>query len=108
MLSMLFGSILIACDSDSDIIDDDDDEVTQLPSAFEAFDSDNVTVMLDDDEVIIESNGLPNHTSPYWSNTNSFWQLNPEGDSVWHESPYTEDHPLFSDPVATEFELIKR
>jgi hypothetical protein len=39
-------------------------------SAFDEFNSDAVTVSFDGDEVTIESNGLPNHTSPYWEETN--------------------------------------
>lgn len=38
-----------------------------LHTAFSAFDSDNTTIYIQDDEVVIETNGLPNHTSPYWS-----------------------------------------
>lgn len=39
----------------------------ELSMAFEEFDTDNVTIYLDGDEVVIETNGLPNHVSPYWS-----------------------------------------
>lgn len=47
--------------------------------AFDEFNSDNVTIYLDGDDVVIETNGLPDHTSPYWSDT----------------------HPLHIDPVCT-------
>lgn len=40
-------------------------------SAFDEFNSESVTVSFDGDEIIIESNGLPNHTSPYWAETES-------------------------------------
>ncbi len=39
-------------------------------SAFDEFNPDAVTISFDGDEVTIESNGLPNHTSPYWEETN--------------------------------------
>lgn len=56
------------------------DDDTTLHAAYDEFDADNVTVYIDGDEVVIETNGLPNHTSPYWSPT----------------------HPLYVDPtVAT-------
>ncbi len=42
-------------------------------AAFDEFNTDAVTISFDDDEVTIESNGLPNHTSPYWSSTNSLY-----------------------------------
>jgi len=38
-----------------------------LSAAFSEFDSTNTTIYLDGDQVVIETNGLPNHTSPYWS-----------------------------------------
>lgn len=39
-------------------------------SAFDEFNSDAVTISFDGSEVTIESTGLPNHTSPYWEETN--------------------------------------
>ena len=38
-----------------------------MHAAFADFDTGNFTIYLDGNEVVIESNGLPNHTSPYWS-----------------------------------------
>lgn len=38
-------------------------------SAFDEFNPDAVTVSFDGDEITIDSNGLPNHTSPYWNDT---------------------------------------
>jgi hypothetical protein len=45
------------------------DATKTLHPAFAEFDANNFTISLSDCEVTIESNGLPNHTSPYWSNT---------------------------------------
>lgn len=59
--------------------DDSPDNTGTLHAAFSAFDTDNVDIMLDGDEVQIETNGLPNHTSPYWS----------------------DGHPLDIDPIVT-------
>ena len=42
-------------------------------SAFDDFNSDAVTVSFDGDEITIESNALPNHTSPYWVTGNSLY-----------------------------------
>jgi len=39
-------------------------------SAFDEFNPDAVTISFDGEEITIESNGLPNHTSPYWESTN--------------------------------------
>ncbi len=62
--------------------DDEDDTTTttttttnnsELHSAFAEFDGDNTSIYLDGNEVVIESNGLPNHTSPYWSSTHPLY-----------------------------------
>jgi len=76
-LKLLFPLFLLlcfisACDDDNDATDDDDSTIT-LSAAFDDFDTDNISVMLDGDEVVIETNGLPNHTSPYWSTTSSLY-----------------------------------
>lgn len=42
-------------------------------SAFDDFNTDAVTISFSGDEITIESNGLPNHTSPYWATSNSLY-----------------------------------
>ncbi len=59
--------ITLACSKDDEGNDGNNNSNATLSAAFNEFDSDNVSVMLDGSEVIIETNGLPNHTSPYWS-----------------------------------------
>lgn len=56
--------------------------VSNLHSAFAEFDQKNTNVFIDGDEIVIESNGHPNHTSPYWSS----------------------GHPLHIEPTATTYE----
>ena len=46
---------------------------TVLHSAYTEFDSNNVTVVLNTSSVTIETNGLPNHTSPYWSQSSALY-----------------------------------
>ncbi len=49
---------------------DEDDSVADVPSlhaAFEAFDQESFNIYLDGSDVVIETDGLPNHNSPYWS-----------------------------------------
>ena len=77
---LLITVVWTACGED-DGLGDPDGSVTELPTAFSAFDTDNVSILLDGNEVIIESNGLPNHTSPYWSS----------------------NHQLFVEPTVTTF-----
>lgn len=63
----LMGSIiaLTSCGEDDETPDTSVGAATPV-SAFEEFNSDAVTVSFDVDEITIESDGLPNHTSPYW------------------------------------------
>ena len=75
--------------------------VIGLHPAFAEFDSENFTIVLDGDEVVLESNGLPNHVSPYWSNTTA--RESPDG--MGPATPAAaEDHPLFVAPTATNFQ----
>ncbi len=72
-----------------------DDTVT-LHDAFAEFDTDNVSIYLDGTNVVIESNGLPNHTSPYWSSI----ERGARGREI------TENHPLYVEPTVTSLERM--
>lgn len=71
-------------DDDSGVIDPG--TPTELHAAFAEFDTDNVTVALSGSEVTLETNGLPNHTSPYWS-TNHPLYVAPTVTSVAQMAP---------------------
>lgn len=110
---ILIGVILafIACSNDSNNSDDvdgsgDDDPVaTELHNAFSEFDATNTTIMLDGTNVQIETNGMPNHTSPYWSNTTARSATDPMGNLL--ETPAAnENHPLFVEPTVTSHEQM--
>lgn len=96
--------LFIACgNDDSGTTDNDDDNpVIELHSAFADFDTDNVTIMLDGDQVVIESNGLPNHTSPYWSNTTERVAIDPMGNELVTPAAAV-NHPLFVEPTVTSY-----
>ncbi len=60
--------------------EDDDDTATSTgesycnpTAAYDEFNSSSVTVSYEGDNVTIESNALPNHTSPYWDSGNSLY-----------------------------------
>lgn len=54
----------------ADNTDPNDTGIASTPlSAFDEFNPDAVTISFEGNEVTIESNGLPNHTSPYWEET---------------------------------------
>jgi len=77
-----------------------------LHAAFAEFDTNHITVYLDGEEVVVESNGLPNHPSPYWSNTTERCTTDPRGQSLCTNSNTTENHPLFVEPVVTSYEAM--
>ena len=61
--------VFIACssdDSEDTATDDDGGVVADLHLAFAEFDTDNTDIYIDGSDVVIETNGLPNHTSVYW------------------------------------------
>ena len=83
-----------------------EDEVTSsLHQAFTEFDANNVTIMLNGDSVIIESNGWPNHVSPYWSNTTPRTAIDPMGNTLVTPAA-AENHPLFVEPTVTSYEQM--
>lgn len=81
ILYVLFSSFsLTGCGgSDSDTLEttatetESETGTSVLHDAYSEFDQTNVTVVLSGDSVVIETNGLPNHTSPYWSSTNELY-----------------------------------
>ncbi|MFZ1808425.1 MAG: YHYH protein [Cyclobacteriaceae bacterium] len=54
-----------------------DDLVTELHAAFAEFDTDNTDIYLDGSNVVIETNGLPNHKSVYWGVGHELYQEEP-------------------------------
>ena len=84
-------------DSNSGMVIDD-----ELPLAFGEFDSDNFTIFKDGDEIVIESNGWPNHTSPYWSNTTERTSTGPMGGTLITPAASV-NHPLFVEPSVTSY-----
>lgn len=80
---------LLSCEQPEGYVADgsdlNDSGVISTPlSAFDEFNSDAVTITFDGDEVTIVSNGLPNHTSPYWEETNPLFIEQGVGD---HTTP---------------------
>jgi hypothetical protein len=99
LVSSLVLAILFSCDDDSSPSTDSNAE---LHKAFADFDNDNLTIYLDGDEVVIETNGLPNHTSPYWSNTTARSATDPMGGTLTTPAA-SENHSLFVAPTTTTY-----
>jgi len=100
VITGLIAIALISCKKDDDTSTETSSETTELHTAFSEFDSDNFSIYLDGDEVVIESNGLPNHTSPYWSNTTARTL-----DGITTPAA-SENHSLFVEPTATSYEQM--
>ncbi len=68
----------VACNQPEGYVEDNTDPndtgLASTPlSAFDEFNSEAVTISFDGNEVTIESNGLPNHTTPYWEETHPLY-----------------------------------
>lgn len=99
-----------ACEQPDGYVDnanDTDEGMTYtLHPAFAEFDANNFTIYLDGDVVVIESNGLPNHSSPYWSNITERCTTTPMGQTLCTNSNTTENHPLFVEPSLTNYDAM--
>ncbi|APZ46265.1 hypothetical protein BW723_08135 [Polaribacter reichenbachii] len=78
LLYLIVITFFMSCSKDETTLPDDDEEETSEAistpiSAFEEFNSDSVTISFDGDNITIESNGVPNHTSPYWEETSPLY-----------------------------------
>lgn len=92
-------------DSSSTTTNYNDTDV-ELHSAFSEFDSNNVSIELNGTNVVIESNGYPNHTSPYWSNTTERCATDPMGNELCTNTNTSVNHPLFEEPTVTTYQTM--
>jgi hypothetical protein len=76
-----------------------------LHLAFAEFDTNNTDIMLSGSNVVIETNGLSNHTSPYWSNITERTAVDPMGNTLVTPAA-SENHPLFVEPTATTYQFM--
>ncbi len=105
----LITFVLISQACKDDTVTDDDTTpmdnaclVDGLHPAFDEFDTESFTFTVDGDEVTITTDGLPNHTSPYWSNVTPRSAVDPMGNLI--ETPAAaENHPLFVEPTVTSY-----
>ena len=75
-----------------------------LHPAFADFNSEHMTIYASGTNVVIQTNGLPDHTSPYWSNTTERCLNGPMGNTLCTNSNTTVDHALFVAPTVTTFD----
>tara|TARA_Y100000385_G_scaffold291831_1_gene372857 strand:+ start:2301 stop:3053 length:753 start_codon:yes stop_codon:yes gene_type:complete len=82
ILITLFG--MLSCNSDNDSgpsITDPDQEAT-LHAAFAEFDENNTDIYMDGSEFVIETNGMPNHTTTYWGEGHEMYLDEPNVNST--------------------------
>lgn len=91
--------------ANADDTDDSGSTGAVLHPAFAEFDTNNFIIYLDDDEVVIETNGLPNHTSPYWSSTHERSIVGPNGQVIVTPAAPV-DHPLWVEPTVTSYDQM--
>ena len=90
---------------------DDDDTVAAecmvngMHAAFAEFDTESYTITMNGTNITLETDGLPNHTSPYWSNTNPRCINGPMGQMCTNQNT-TVDHPLYTAPTVTSFDQM--
>ncbi len=97
----LLATLAIGCKDDEEETTTPTTNLTGLHLAFAEFASSNVTIYEEDGEVVIISNGLPDHTSPYWSSTTARTIQGPMGAQT--TAAAATDHPLWVAPTVTSY-----
>ncbi len=108
--AFLFLFLIASCGNDTtEPLTEPQDEPppvnSTLHAAFAAFDSAHFDIVLNGNQVTIETNGLPNHTSPYWSNVTERNLEGPNGGALVTTAA-AQNHPLFVEPTATDYERM--
>ena len=67
-VSALSATVILGCKKSSSTTETPNNNVTQLPAVFGKFNS-SVTISLEGNYVVLKSNGLPDHKSPYYQGT---------------------------------------
>ncbi len=80
--------------------------INGMHAAWDEFVQRGTSVMYSGTNVVIQTDGLPDHTSPYWSNTTERCTTTPMGQQLCTNSNTTVDHPLFVAPTVTNFNTM--
>ena len=68
----MFFSVFASCSSETEL-NDETKTISALHPAFAEFDTNETTIYLSGADVVIETTGLPNHTTPYWSESHALY-----------------------------------
>lgn len=77
--------------------------INGMHAAIDEFDKESFSISYSGSNVVFTTDGLPNHTSPYWSNTTERCLTSPMGNQLCTNSTIAVDHELFVEPTATEY-----
>lgn len=80
--------------------------INGMHAAFDEFDKDSYTISYSGTNVVLSTDGLPNHTSPYWSNTTERCLAGPMGMTLCTNQNTTVNHPYFVEPRITSYNLM--
>ena len=70
---MIVSGQFLSCSETVDPDDQDNTNNSELPAGYEKF-TDDVEVSLDGDVIVIKANGVPNHNSPYFDQSDSRYE----------------------------------
>lgn len=99
------ATAFVSCNKDDESDTNKTPSGSELHAAFAEFDEDNFSIYLDGNQVVLESNGMPNHTSPYWSNTTARTSSGPNGGTLTTPAAAS-NHPLFVEPTVTSYQSM--
>ena len=102
-------TVFVSCSDDdasssTDTDTDSEGTTATLHAAFNEFSTTNTSIALSGSNVTIQTNGLPDHTSPYWSNTVSRSLVGPEGETMTTVS--SSNHALWVEPTVTSYDQM--
>jgi hypothetical protein len=104
--AVVLGGILAFTQCKKETTDPGDPgDPSSLHAAFAEFDSNNFTIYADGSEIVMETSGIPNHTSPYWSNTTARSATDPMG-NVLSTPAASQNHVLFVEPTVTSHAMM--
>lgn len=72
-LPLLSAACFLLSSCEADTMETEEVSNATLSSAFAEFDQNNTDIYLDGSNVVIETNGLPNHSTPYWGVGNALY-----------------------------------
>ncbi len=88
------------CSNTTSTEPENEENGSELPDVFKHFILD-VNIYVDGANIVLESNGLPNHSSPYWGNGNSMYEA-PHSGMVVNPNLISEQSLVFRIPLNPE------